>query len=223
MSRIPGQIWKAFLMAGTDGAHSDDLRIVLLPSGAGFSIYEREVAYFEGRVHRYLADNKLTNASDFATLDQVLVLELLFWRYGNWASQQKDYWDEPIDEAGMVKLIKETSTELRQMKASLGIDKISRDKQRGEDSVAVYLENLRSRAKEFGVMREEQLTKGLTLIHEILAKATLYVNCTPDEREELKIQADDILQWINTDVRQSFDEIDAHFRENSQKFWIREM
>lgn len=211
-------------MAAVGGEeHEDDLRLVVLPSGGSFNVYTREVAYVEERSKKYLKDNHFTNASDLATLDQVLMLELLVWRWANWVSQQTDYWGEPVSEPAYARSLKETSAELRQLKAALGIDKVTRDKQRGEDSVAAYLQNLRERAKEFGVTREKQLDKALELFNQLKAMMTLHDNCTPDEQKEMGCTDLEVLDWIRTVCMREYDEIDTHFRANQQRYWVRAM
>lgn len=202
--------------------HEDDLRSVMLPSGAIFWVFQREVGYFEDRVKRYLKDNKFTNVSDLQDVDRLAVLELLSWRYGIWVSQQKDYWGEQVDENTLSKHLKELSTEVRQLKASLGIDKLTREKQKGEDSLEKYLSALRDRARQFGVMREEQFAKGMELFNEAKALVVLYFNCDDDERREMHVTAKDVLEWFRDVAIPEYDAIDQHFRENVQRYWIKD-
>jgi hypothetical protein len=114
--------------------HDEDLVPVKTPSGSTFWVYGRESKYWNDRVKKYLTDNHFTNIADLQVLDRVIMLELFCWRYGIWQSQQEDYWHEPVDEPQLGKQIKEASTELRALVISLGVDKVSRDKVRGEDS-----------------------------------------------------------------------------------------
>lgn len=208
-------------MRTTETRGPDDLIEVKLPSGGKFSVYRREHPHIAERVKRYMADNHFTNVSDLQELDRVLILELLVWRQGQWASQQKDYWDQPVDEREINRQIKDMSTELRQIKGALGIDKVTRDKMRGEDSVTKYLENLKIRAREFGVLRERQLAKALELFNELKAKVILFDNTTPDERRELGIAMEDVIAWLRDVAVPEYDAVDAHFRENEQRFWVR--
>lgn len=202
--------------------HDDELRPVMLPSGGLFQVYDREVGYFQERVKKYLSDNHFTNVSDLATLDQVLMGELLTWRWNNWISQQKDYWGDPVDESGMAKTIKDTSSELRQLKNQLGMDKVTRDRQRGEDSVAAYIKNLRIRAREFGINREKMCGKSIELFQQLKAEITLYDNCTEDERKEIGKTTPELLDWIRNELIPEFDEVDQYFRTHQQKMWVRE-
>ena len=201
----------------------DDQRPVTLPSGGTFFVDKRETDYFKERVRRYLSDNHFTNVADLASLDQILILELLVWRWGIWVSQQRDYWGDPVDEKAYGRQIKDLAGELRQLKAALAIDKVSRDKQRGEESVDKYLANLRARAKDFGVKREKELGKALELFNELKSLVVLHYNCTDDERREMHVKATDILEWVRDVAMPEYDRIDAHFRNTNQKLWIREM
>jgi hypothetical protein len=207
MSDLPG-----------DGGYS-----VLAPSGADFQVLTpEEVAYFEERAQRYTTDNHFVNVSDFQDVDRMLIMELMCYRWGLWLSQERDYWGNAVDLDALKKALFEYSKELRLLKKSLGIDKAARDKERGEN-VSDYLETLKQRAKEFGVMREQQLTKCITLFQELSALVTLHKNTDEVERRENNVELHDIFEWIDSIAIPEFESIDRHFRENSQKFWIRKL
>lgn len=201
----------------------DTLVPVTLPSGARHAVFKREASYLEERVVRYQNDLAFTNVADLQTLDAIVVYETLLWRWGQWLSRQVDYWGEAIDEKELTRQSKDTSQEIRQLKKNLGIDKVTRDKVKGEDSIANYIENLKIRAKQFGINRERMLDKGLELGQELIAKITLHDNCTEDERRELNITTEHLVSWIRDVYVPEFEKVDAHFRENKQKMWIREM
>jgi hypothetical protein len=206
-----------------DDAHEDELVPVSLPSGGTHWVYRREVTYFADLVRRYLADNAVTNISDLQDVDRIVVMETLCWRWGNWLSQRSDYWWDPIDEGDLSKQLKDASAELRNLKKALGIDKVTRDKERGENSISDYLANLRVRARQFGIMRETQLDKALELFNELTAKVTLCENTTDDEQRELHCSAEDVYAWIRDEAIPAYEAIDAHFRETQQRHWVRAM
>lgn len=192
------------------------------PSGATYSVMnEQEEAYFKTIAEKYLNDNHFTNISDMQDLDRVLIMETMCYRWGLWVSMEKDYWGNNIDMVDTKKSLNDYSKELRQLKKSLGMDKVTRDKDKGE-SVSEYIKNLLVHAKEFGVMREEQATKAITLWQELKGLITYHNNCLPDEQKEYKITEHDIIMWIQ-EVMPEFDAIDEYFRQNSQRFWIRQM
>lgn len=204
-------------------SESDDLIPVKLPSGAEHLVYRLEMGYFTSLVKRYLTDNAATNISDLQDLDRIVVMETMLWRWGTWLSQRSDYLFDPIDEKDIGRQMKDISMEVRQLKSSLGIDKLTREKESGAGSVPDYLDKLRQRAKAFGIMRETQVDKALELFHELAAKMTLHDNANEREAAELKITTEDLLDWIRKEAIPEFNAIDEHFRskEGGQASWIR--
>lgn len=195
-------------------------RTVLSPSGAHYPVLnDAEADYYDQRAGQYADQFKFDNVSDLQDLDRVLSLELILHRYGIWVTRGQDYWGATIAEKEFNSYIKDLSAELRLVKKSMGLDRLTREKAKGEQFVD-YLENLRRRAREFGIMREQQLATGITLMHEVIAKVTTYHNCDAQEREELGLQPEQVLEWIRTDVAPRFNAVDAHFRANSQKTWV---
>lgn len=210
-------------MDGEDLQSGEGSHEVKGPSGASYTVLNAdEVAYWDDKALRYVSDNKFKNVSDLLEVDRLVMMELMCWRWSNWLSLGRDYWSDPIDEAVLQKQMKDWSTELRLIKKGLGIDKGSRDKDRG-DSIAEYIENLGRRAKEFGVVREAQLTKALVLFNELQALITLYDNSTEDERREFHCGKDDVFQWIRETAMPEFRVIDEHFRQNAQRMWIKSL
>ena len=87
---------------------------------------------------------------------------------------------------------------------------------------ADYIEQLRHRSKEFGVMRNEQAVKAITLWQELTSIITLYNNCTEDERKAEHVTPVEIINWIESQIPE-FNEIDRLFQLNQQRYWIQEM
>jgi len=192
-----------------------------LPSGATFPVHQEEVTYIQDRAARYLSENHFTNVSDIQDVDRMLIMEMICFRWGTWISRQKDYWGDPVDEDKLQNSLKTHSTELRQVKKQLGIDKLARDRAKGEDSVPAYINNLLRRAKEFGVHRENQAAKVLELFNELRALITLNANADEVERQEMHIQEHDIIDWLTTIAIPEFEAIDKHFRTHQQQTWVR--
>lgn len=210
-------------MVDLDLAIEDGLP-VRLPSGAEYKVLtQSEVNYVKKRVKDYTAAFKWDNTSDLQDVDRMIMFELLVYRLGLWVSRRRDYVGDPVDENQLRKSMNELSAELRQLKKALGIDRISRDKERGEDSVPQYLENLRQRAKEFGINRNMMMDKGIVLSQQLIALHTLYRNCDALERVEQRCRADDIMDWIATVYVPQFSAVDKKFREGAQRYWIQEM
>jgi hypothetical protein len=197
---------------------------VRLPSGANFiTLTNDEARYLRERVERYLKDNRFVNVSDFQDIDKMVVFELFMQRWSLWLSRGIDYYGDTVDARVLAAQLATYSTELRLLKKNLGIDKPSRDRQRGDESVTTYLANLRERAREFGVMRNKQFDKALELLHELAALMTFHDNCDALERQENHVTQEDIFDWLRTIAIPEFHAIDDHFRKSQQRYWIRSM
>jgi hypothetical protein len=193
---------------------------VVGPAGGRFTVMtESEKDLFRELVDKYTTHNQFVNISDQQDLERIIYLEVLSLRYANWLSTETDYTGELIDPRQVSTMMKDFSGELRQLKKSVGIDKPSRQRESSE-SVSDFIEQLKTRAKEFGVMREEQLTEALTLFNELMARVTLMDNCNQAERDEQKCNPDDIFRWLREEAFPQYTEIDRYFVENSQRYWI---
>lgn len=198
-------------------------RTVIGPAGGEYTVLtDEEERAFNGLVAKYQSDNHFQNVSDLQDLERIIYIEVISARYMNWLTEDQDYSGEIVDGKALSRTVTDFSGELRQLKKAVGIDRASRLKDSNE-SVADYIENLRQRAKEFGIHREEQLTKALTLFNELSALITLHDNCTPEERRDLKVELDHIIGWIREVAIPEYEELDRHFIQNTQKFWIRDM
>lgn len=194
---------------------------VTTPSGAKWHLRtQEEKDNYERIAAKYLSDNKFTNIADLQELDRILVAELMCARYSGWILREKDYDGEYPDMIGLQKQIDMFSKEIRGMKRDLGIDKNTRDKEHGED-IAGYIDNLRLRAKEFGVHRNTQAVKAITLLKEVQSKVQLYRNYDEIERSEFHWHAEDVISWLEEKFDE-FDELDELFREE-QKLWVRDL
>jgi hypothetical protein len=210
-------------MVDLDLVNGDGLP-VRLPSSAEYKVLtQAEVNYVKKRVKDYTAAFKWDNTSDLQDVDRMIMFELLVYRYGIWVSRRLDYFDDPVDENQLRKSMNELSAELRQLKKSLGIDRISRDKERGEDSVPAYLENLRQRAKEFGINRNNMMDKGIVLSQQLIALHQLHRNCDALERVEQRCRAEDVMDWIATVYVPQFQAVDKKFRDGQQRYWIQDL
>ena len=194
---------------------------VTLPSGALFYVHETEFQYFKDRARQYMDDNDFTNISDKQDIDRLLSAETLVHRWQLWLSMQRDYWGQPIDENWIQRAVKDHSAELRQLKKTMGLDRETREKVRGENSVDNFIAQLRNRARHFGYMRNEQAAKAIELLMEIVALVQLHDNCNEKERIELNVTYEEIFRWLREEAFPKFEEIDQKFRATEQRMWIR--
>lgn len=207
---------------GATNPYGVTLFTVDTPSGSQLHLQTQEEAdWYESRRDRYLTDNHFPNISDLQDLDRLLMLEVLSYRWGLWMAQGFDYLYSRIDEGQLKNNIKEYSVETRLLKQSLGIDKATRDKEKGE-SLADYVANLLHRAKEFGYHRNEQYEIVVTKFYELRSMVMTYDRCDEEERAMLDLTQDTIFQWLRDKVVADFDEHSEAFRKN-QAIWVRSM
>lgn len=117
------------------------------------------------------------------------------------------------------------SAEIRASKQALGIDRLTRTKDKGED-VANYVDKLLTRARQFGYMRNEQSAKAIQLFKEAETLIGTFMRCDEQEREHLRLDKDSIFKWFTEVAIPEFNEIDRKFRQEgpeAQKMWIKEM
>jgi hypothetical protein len=195
---------------------------VSLPSGAVYYVLtSHEEHYLLDKIERYLTDNHFVNVSDVQDIDRMIVFELLIHRWTLWLSKGRDYFNEDINIKQYSEMAHGYSTEVRQLKKSLGVDKSTRDRTRGDDSVAALWDNLARRAKEFGYKRNEEAVAAITAMQRIKAMLQFHANCDETERKENRCETADVLEVINDEVSK-FDAIDEAFRHNVQTYWVRD-
>jgi hypothetical protein len=165
---------------------ADEGIAVELPSGATYYVHtDGEAHYLRDKIRRYLSDNHFVNISDMQEIDRMITFELLIHRWSMWLARGKDYWNDPINTKQYSDMVQDYSREVRQLKKGLGVDKSSRDRTRGDDSVAALWDNLLRRAREFGYTRNEQMIQVITSFHRIKAMITLHKNCFSGDTEIL--------------------------------------
>jgi hypothetical protein len=195
---------------------------VVTPSGSDLHLQTQEEAdWYESRRDRYQIDNIFPNISDLQDLDRLLMLEVLQYRWSLWMAQGFDYLYSRVDEGQLKNSLKEYSVETRLLKASLGIDKVTRDKDKGE-SLADYTEHLLERAKIFGYHRNEQYEKAVTQFYALRSMVLTYDRCDDEERELLDLSLQSIFDWVRDTVIKDFDDHQAAFR-NNQAMWVKSM
>lgn len=195
---------------------------VSTPSGGQINLQTPEEAdWYDQRRDQYLQQNMLPNVSDLLDLDRLLQLEVMVFRWGQWISQGFDYMQTLVDAQDLQKHIREYSREIRELKTALGIDKVTRDKEKGE-SVPDYLTTLLDRAKVFGYHRNKQYETAVTLMYQLRSMLLTYDRCDEIERNELDLSPDTIMDWIRTKMFSEWDALDQDFRDN-QKIWVRDL
>ena len=140
-------------------------------------------------------------------------------------AQGKDYFGFDIDDDALLRRnIRELSEQITRLKSSMGLTKSARDDAANAGDFSTWLSNMKLRAKEFGIHRENQLTRALVLMNELSSVVGSYDRSDTEERQKLGFESDsEIVDWIRTVMLPEYREVDEHFRQNSQKYWVRSM
>lgn len=206
----------------TNNPYGVSLYLVSTPSGSDLELQTPEEAnWYVDRRDLYMRDHAFTNISDVMDLDRLLILEILCYRWALWMGRGFDYLMARVDESDLTKKIREYSVEIRLLKVNLGIDKATRNKDRGESS-AEYIEKLLERAQQFGYHRNEQYATAVTLLYELASLVRTFDRCDPTERELLDLSYETIFDWIRQKVLLRWDELANNFRK-VQTVWIRDL
>lgn len=192
------------------------------PTGADIEVQGQEEAkFYNAQKKKYLDENKFSAVTDLADLDKVLFFELLDYRWTLWLGRGKDYdgaWLTPGAEEQYRRNKNEGAKIVLALKEKLGLTKESRDATTG--SVPEYIATLKRRAKEFGVMRNEQIVQAIVLAKELKSIVLSFDRMNDVERRVVGIESEaDIVQWVRETFIPQFEAVDDRFREQ-QKLWV---
>lgn len=199
-------------------------RVVKLVSGKDVTVQtDQEADWFIQTRDSYTTQLKFTEVTDLVDLDRLLILELMVFRFTQHLAQGTDYDGDMLNEKQMLADVKLYSDQINKVKDSMGLNKKSRDDAANEGNFSAWLSDLKSRAKIFGVHREKQLTKALTLMQELSTVVGAYDRSDEEERRKLGFESPaEIVDWVRETMLPEFHALDAYFREHEQRYWVRD-
>lgn len=195
---------------------------VTLVSGEELTVLTAgERRWFERNRDKYLEQTRFSDTTDLQDLDRLLGMELQMFRMTQWSAAGMDYDEMPIDEALIRRNVREYSEQINKTKTAMGLSKAARDEARNSGDLSTYISDLKQRARLFGIHRQNQLTKALSLMMELSSIVGSYDRSDKEERAKLGFESEaDIVAWVRSTMLPEYAEIDAHFRDNEQKYWI---
>jgi hypothetical protein len=210
----------------TEPTGSPQFQVTTASGGYAVVLHQREKAFYEEARDKYLSDFTFTAASDFRTVDRLLLLEVQMFRTQDFLTRGSDYQHTDFEDseiAALQRSQKVLGDQISSLQSELGLTKAQRDKAR-EDSVGAYIANLQVRAKQQGVKREKELGRALELTHELFATVDAWQRSNAAEREKLELpKAEDVLKWITDYIEVEFKAVDDYYRQHEQRFFIRDM
>ena len=183
-----------------------------------------EAEYFNSSRDAYLQQTKFTENTDLKDLDRLLVLELMVFRWQQHLFAGHDYDGDMVNEKQLSADIKLYSDQINKIKETMGLSKKAREDAASDGNFSAWLSDLKSRAKLFGIHREQQLTKSLVLMKELFTIVGSFDRSDAEERQKLGFETEaEIVDWIRNVMQPEFDELDKYFREHQQRYYIRQM
>ncbi len=198
---------------------------VQLVSGKAVTVQTSlEAEWFNETRDSYTSQLKFTEKTDLVDLDRLLILELMVFRFTQQLSAGHDYDGDMLNEKQMLQDLKLYSDQINKVKETMGLSKKSRDDAANEGNFSSWLADLKSRAKVFGVHREKQLTKALALMNELSTVVGAFDRSDEEERRKLGFETEkDIVDWVRETMLPEYHALDQYFRENEQRYWVRDM
>lgn len=193
-------------------------------NGARVQVLSQAESDYHAKLAReYQAQYDTTDASDLADLDRLLMAELQVFRLNSWLLAGSTYDGFTItgqDQMRHSRALKDLHLAISSLKNDLGMTKAQRERSANSGSVAAYIMELRTRAKEFGVHREKQLDTALEMMMRIKSMVETFDRSNDREREIMGIVNEhDIVEFLRHVVIPGYAEIDEHFQTHSQKYW----
>ncbi len=183
-----------------------------------------EAQWFNETRTRYLSQLKFTEQTDLADLDRVLILELMVFRWTQQLSKGEDYEGDPVDSKQMALDLRAFSDQISKLKENMGISKKQRDSAANDGNFSAWFTDAKHRARLFGIHRQQQLSKMISLGKELFYIVDTYKRSDDEERTKMGFpNHQSIFDWIDQTMRPEFDALDKYFREHEQKLWTRDM
>jgi hypothetical protein len=207
----------------TPGPRPDAVSVVTVSGDTLTVMGEGEAAWYNRSRDEYLRQTKLTEVTDRNDLDRLLFMELMVFRWGLFLSAGKDYQELDVDEAALKRNLRDYSDQLNKLKEAMGLSRRSRDAAANAGDFSKWLEEVKRRARLFGIHRQKQAFAAVVGMYELMAKVETFYRCDEEERGKLGF-ADEraILDWARQELFPKFREIDERFRREEQQYWTKD-
>jgi hypothetical protein len=203
---------------------SPDLVEVTMVSGETLKVLgPSEARWFERARDTYLDQTKFTEVTDRNDLDRLLFMELMVFRWTQHLASGQDYEGLDVDETALKRNLRDYNEQTIKIKEQMGLSRKTRDAAAADGDFSTWFTELKRRAKEFGIHRENQLTTALVLMNELSAHVGAFDRSDTEEREKLGFPDEhSLLEWIRESMLPRYKAVDAHFRSAKQRYWTKD-
>lgn len=178
---------------------------------------KQEKDFYNQKVKEY-SKYKFEHPADLDTLDQLLYLMLMNFRYMQDSSR---IYGKEQDKEDYAQRVKSNSIEIRALMDSLQLSSKQRNAGEEERSVKNYIELLLKRAKAFNVHRNIQMDKAREIIAKMQTMLRMKNSCDKEEKEYLGLNDKQVLNEFDKLINQ-YKKIDEKFKEEQRTWWLTE-
>lgn len=191
-----------------------------------------EVEVWEELRDKYIRDYSLAKANDLALLGAILSQHLVMFRAErrlNGMEPELDHGGVPTgrykhnppsstDASAAQKAITQASKEIRELEASLGIDKKTREAG-GQHTVGDYVTKLKKAAHQMGVHISERVLQYEQFCMELKWKIRLNENGDAEDKAYHDISTEKIVAWAGQELAR-LEEVDKKFAKEKGKVYV---
>lgn len=188
---------------------------VRMPTGEKMSVQNAEERlYVERKVKEY-AKYKITDEADKGLLKQLIVSELLHYRYSEELNKPENASLKPSEAKSYNEIIQKHVDKTKDLMAVLGIS--AKKDEKDANYWPKKVQELILRAKQFGEQKDAEMEFALDFMAELQEKIRMRKSCDAEEIVELKITDDDIFNFIEERLHK-FGKLCDRFKDKQTKW-----
>ncbi len=196
-----------------------DPNLVRTPLGGKFSFLNKEEKiYFENSFQEFKKRYDFEHPADLTALENLLIAQLLAYRYSQWLAKQSDYDGNPIDEASLLTSLLNIQNKINNLMAVLGISR----RERVENlSAQEIISRIAKRAKEYGLHKNKVAWEFLVRSYRIRDVLETYKRMGNTERKRFGYLPEQVIEKI-IEILKPLEEMEQGFLKD-RNLWKAEL
>lgn len=181
---------------------------VRTPLGGNFKFLNKEEkAYFENAFKEYLRRYHFEHPADLTALENLLVSQLLAYRYSKWATEGVDYDGNPVDANTALANLLNIQQKVSSLMTSLGISRREREENLSAQEI---ISRIARKAKEYGIHKNKVAWEFLIRSYKIRDVLDTYRRMDDIERKKFGYTEQDVIAKIEA-ILQPLEEMEEEF------------
>lgn len=187
---------------------------VRTPLGGEFKfLTEEEKNYYESSYNEFMKRYDFEHPADLTALENLLVAQLLAYRYSKWAAEGKDYQGNKIEDLpGLLSALLNIQSKVSQLMSSLGLSRREREENLSAQEIIL---RIAKKAKEYGLQKNKVAWEFLVRSYRIRDVLDSYERMNEVERKKFGYTAEDCIQKIKSILKPLEDMEEEFLRERN--------